>query len=66
MERSAVKFGMPKRRAVWQVSDDSYRLLLPLAFAKMVWFIWYNIFFNPALMEHSAVKFGMPNCREVW
>jgi len=39
IERSAVKFGMLSRRAVWYVSYGSYRLLLPLAFVKMVWLL---------------------------
>ena len=45
--------------------DDSCRLLLPLSFVKICWFILYFSLYNPALMEGYAVKFGMPNSCEV-
>jgi len=48
------------------VSYENCRLLLPLAFVKMGWFILYFSLYNPALMERSAVKFDMLNCLAVW
>jgi len=47
------------------VPDGSCRLLLPLAFVKIGWFILYFSLYNPTLMECSAVKFSMPNTCEV-
>jgi len=58
MDGFAVKFGMLSRRAVWQVLDGSCRLLLPLAFVKMGWFILYFIFVQPCV--NGSFR------REVW
>ena len=65
MERFAVKFGVPNCREVRQMPDGSCRLLPPLPFVKMGWFMWYFIFVQPCVNGTFRLKSRMLSHRVV-
>ena len=49
------------------MTDGSCRLLLPLAFVKMDWIIWYVIFVQPCVNGtfRRKVWYAQPSCGQV-